>query len=163
MKEIKGDLIQLAKEKYFDIIGHGCNCFNTMGSGIARQIKENFPHAFMIDQQTERGDIRKLGDFSYAFETIGERKVIPGEKVDYRERIIIVNIYSQYTYNPYDKPIDYEALTLALRKINHLWPRLDIGLPLIGAGLAGGDWNRIKSIIEKELKDMNVTIVHYDG
>jgi len=31
----------------------------------------------------------------------------------------------------------------------------------IGAGLAGGDWNRIKVIIQTELKDMDVTVVIY--
>jgi len=37
-----------------------------------------------------------------------------------------------------------------------------IGLPLIGAGLAGGDWDRIRVIIKKELKDCNVTVVIFD-
>ena len=48
-----------------------------------------------------------------------------------------------------------------MRKINHNYRNKRIGLPLIGAGLAGGDWNRIKKIIEKELCDMDVTIVHF--
>ena len=34
-----------------------------------------------------------------------------------------------------------------------------IGLPKIGAGLAGGDWNIIKKIIQTELKDCKVTVV----
>jgi O-acetyl-ADP-ribose deacetylase (regulator of RNase III) len=35
-------------------------------------------------------------------------------------------------------------------------------MPKIGAGLAGGDWNRIKKIIQTELKDCKVTIVIYN-
>ena len=34
-----------------------------------------------------------------------------------------------------------------------------VGLPKIGAGLAGGDWDVIAKIIEEELSGENVTIV----
>ena len=43
MNTIKGDLIDLAIEGKFDLIVHGCNCFNTMGKGIAKSIRQNFP------------------------------------------------------------------------------------------------------------------------
>ncbi len=32
MKMVKGDLLALADAGEFDIIMHGCNCFNVMGS-----------------------------------------------------------------------------------------------------------------------------------
>ena len=35
------------------------------------------------------------------------------------------------------------------------------GYPLIGAGLAGGDWAIISKIIDEELKDENHTLVKY--
>lgn len=41
-KEIKGDLIKLALEGEFDVIAHGCNCFCTMGAGIAVAMKNTF-------------------------------------------------------------------------------------------------------------------------
>ena len=34
----KGDLLDLFYHKKIDILVHGCNCFNTMGAGIAKQI-----------------------------------------------------------------------------------------------------------------------------
>ena len=154
MKEINGDLIGLAEEGHFDMIGHGCNCFCTMGRGIAPQIAAAFPDAKKADNRTHKGDIRKLGDYSQGI------WVDP----DGNYQVIIFNIYSQYNYDARLKPLDYEALTLALRKINHRWGNMNkrIGLPQIGAGLGGGDWNRIKTIIERELKDMDVTIVYYN-
>jgi len=154
MQEIKGNLITLAQEGNFDLIGHGCNCFCTMGKGIAPQIKEAFPEAWKADQATNKGDFNKLGNCSFGFETL-----------DNGNTLIICNIYSQYNYNRIGEKIrhlDYEALTLALRKINFEFNGLSIGLPAIGSGLAGGDWNKIKNIIENELKDMDVTIVHYE-
>jgi O-acetyl-ADP-ribose deacetylase (regulator of RNase III) len=36
-----------------------------------------------------------------------------------------------------------------------------IGLPKIGAGLAGGDWSTIEAIIQEELAGENVAIVEY--
>ena len=155
MKEIKGNLITLSKQAKFDVIGHGCNCFCTMGKGIAVDIKENFIEAWAADQATEYADIKKLGSFTSA-------DVIVHSEDDQPEVLTVINIYSQYHYNAKLKPLDYEALTLALRKINFIHKNKSIGLPLIGAGLAGGNWERIKKIIQTELKNMNVTIVHYE-
>lgn len=44
MKTIKGDLIQLALANEFDVIIHGCNCFCTMGKGIAPMKNRSKPH-----------------------------------------------------------------------------------------------------------------------
>ena len=60
------------------------------------------------------------------------------------------------------KPVDYEAIVLCMRKINHIFKGKHIGLPMIGAGLAGGSWSSIRQIIQTELKDCNVTVVIYD-
>ena len=44
---------------------HQANCQTTMGSGIAKQIREKYPEAFEADCRTTRGDITKLGSFSW--------------------------------------------------------------------------------------------------
>ena len=66
MRYRDGNLITLAKERHFDIIAHGCNCFCTMGSGIAPQIAKAFPEAYDVDQKTVKGDKKKLGVFTEA-------------------------------------------------------------------------------------------------
>ena len=81
--------------------------------------------------------------------------------------LTIVNAYTQYGFgrnhsNGTQIPLDYEALTLCMRKINHNFKGKHIGLPQIGCGLAGGDWLRVKSIIQTELKDCNVTVVIFN-
>jgi O-acetyl-ADP-ribose deacetylase (regulator of RNase III) len=48
-----------------------------------------------------------------------------------------------------------------MRKLNSEFAGKHIGMPKIGAGLAGGNWNRIETIIETELRDCKVTIVNY--
>jgi O-acetyl-ADP-ribose deacetylase (regulator of RNase III) len=51
--------------KDFDVIAHCLTVFCTMGAGIAPQIKSKFPDAYIVDCQTIRGDINKLGTISY--------------------------------------------------------------------------------------------------
>ena len=63
---IDGDLIQLANQGLFDVIGHGCNCFLNMNAGIAKSIRQAFPEAYSADWTTRRGDKKKLGTASFA-------------------------------------------------------------------------------------------------
>jgi len=165
MKQINGDLIKLSLEGNFDVIIHGCNCFCRMGRGIALQIKEIFPEAFNADKKySYPGDMNKLGNYSYSIkqlESSDTRLFKSLDELNQIKNLIIINAYTQYGHNPIDKPLDYEALTLCLRKINNKFAGKTIGLPLIGSGLAGGNWVIIEEIIKTELKDMDVTIVHY--
>lgn len=48
-----------------------------------------------------------------------------------------------------------------MRKLNSVYKNKTIGMPKIGAGLAGGDWNKIEKIIKKEMTNCNVIIVNY--
>lgn len=160
MKEFKGDLLQYVRDGHCDLIIHGCNCFCTMGAGIALQIKNKFPEAYEVDLKTEKGDINKLGNYSYANITRINRN-IDHHLSDLHVQFTVINAYTQFHFDASKKPVDYEAITLVLRKINHYYRGKSIGLPKIGAGLAGGDWEKIKGIIEKELNAMSVTIVYY--
>lgn len=170
-QEIEGDLIQLALEGKFDVITHGCNCFCTMGAGIAPQMAKAFDaDKFPMESVVYKGDINKLGaiDYNLTHFKKGQRVYYNGVTTEFNVdfSITVVNAYTQYGFgrnheNGTERPLDYEALTLCMKKINHQFKGKHIGLPLIGCGLAGGDWNRVKAIIQQELKDCNVTIVHY--
>ena len=167
--EIEGNLITLALESYFDVIGHGCNCFCKQASGIAAAMVENFKtDQFPLEGDRFKGDMQKLGcidgqDFSFIR---GEaQRILPTRYAeDFKVDLTVVNCYTQYYYGSNHpggaaKPVDYEAITLCMRKLNKKYKGLKIGLPQIGAGLAKGDWNRIKGIIINEMKDCNVTVV----
>lgn len=158
---IDGDLIKLAQEGHFDIVVHGCNCFSTMGAGIAPQMAK----AFGCDKfrmEREGPTINKLGNIDYKY-----CDVCFSEKSNYDKQVAVVNAYTQYKYgkNHSDgdvEPFDYEAFTVCMRKINQIFVSgKTIGMPKIGAGLAGGDWNRIEKIIEKELSNLKVIVVNY--
>ena len=148
---IKADLIELGKSDEFDMIAHGCNCFCTMGSGVAKTIREEFPSAFEADKQTIRGDIRKLGTYTV------------GKVYKYKTEILkVINCYTQFNYGR-DKDVlyaNYAAIELCMLKINAKFPNSKIAMPYIGCGLANGDWAIVEEIIRKQLTDLDVTICY---
>ena len=178
--EIEGNLISLALQESFDVIGHGCNCFCTQRNGIAPFMAKAFgTDTFEMESYIYKGNINKLGTIDYKQLVIKDGKVEDWDYTGKQRELYVVNCYSQYNYSRVDKPLDYEALTLCMRKINHQFKGKHIGLPLIGCGLAGGIWNKskltmhdqmilekrfhkdVKTIIQEELKDCDVTIVHF--
>ena len=49
LKHAKGNLIDMAEAGEFDVIVHGCNCQNTMGSGIAKEMRARYPGVYQAD------------------------------------------------------------------------------------------------------------------
>ena len=165
MKTVRGDLIELAKEGEFDLIVHGCNCFCTMGAGIALQIAREFPGEFgpeLADRITGVGNKNKLGNVSYG---------LYFKFKDPNQILIIANGYTQYSVAGQHNPVaaDYEAIRSVFRRIREFVlscnnpEEVRIGYPAIGAGLAGGDWSIIHPIICEELDGLNHTYVEYNG
>lgn len=149
MKEVEGNLLDLALRGQFDAIVHGCNCFCNMGAGIALQIMQRFPEAYVADKATEVGDKTKLGTYTKAFITRGNAS------------FVIINAYTQYGCGTDIPRVNYEALDECFMRIYQEYGGLRIGYPLIGAGLAGGDWNIIAPIIDKRLSDCDHTLVRF--
>lgn len=149
MKIIKGDLIKLALAGEFDVIVHGCNCFCTMGAGIAKSIRDTFPQAYQADLKTGMGDRHKLGTYSHAHLHIDNRS------------LTVVNAYTQFDFAGTPPLVDYNAVKRIFSKIKFDFSTLRIGYPKIGAGLAGGDWEIIRTIINEALKDEDHTLVEF--
>ena len=134
LKRAKGNLIDMAEQGEFDVIVHGCNCLNTMGSGLALELRNRYPKVYEADTlatQQWKTPVAKLGNFS-TYSTIG-----------IGNPFVVVNAYTQLNYAP--RGIDhfeYESFSLILRKLEALGP-VRFGFPYIGMGLAGGDETRI--------------------
>ncbi len=149
MREERGDLLTLALSGRFDVIVHGCNCFCTMGSGIAKAIKEEFPEAYTADLVTSKGDRNKLGTYTCATATRDNRE------------ITIVNGYSQYHFHGRGVLVDYPAVRRLFAAIKQDFTGKRIGYPKIGAGLAKGDWQLLAAIIDEKLSREDHTLVLY--
>jgi O-acetyl-ADP-ribose deacetylase (regulator of RNase III) len=160
MKYLHGNLLDMAEAGKFDIIIQGCNCQNTMGSGIAKQIKERYPKAYLVDQLTQKGDTAKLGKFTQAH--ISHRDT-SGNFMN--SNFTVINAYTQWGFGSHVVHLDYDALENVFKQIKLLYdmnPQAParIGIPMIGAGLAGGFWPSIEEIIDK-IGFSNLTCVVY--
>lgn len=157
MKTIQGNLLDMFDACKFDVIIHGCNCFCTMGAGIAQQIAERYPAAYNADQLTSNmKSHEKLGLFSIVSwdDFIGRRK-------------FIINAYTQHQPS---RDLSYHALYHAFKNIFYNlslvvpYHPLKVGIPQIGCGIAGGDWDIVEWLINKANRDFNidVTVVIYN-
>lgn len=148
---VQGNLLEMGKRNEVDIIVHGCNCFNTMGGGIAASIAKEFPDARIADDETVRGDPGKLGSY-----TIGMHG-----------RLVIINAYTQYSMSRQGEDVfEYNAFQRVLDKLVHRLGTWRFGFPMIGMGLAGGDKVRILTMLEDfsqrvEAKGGSVTLVEF--
>jgi O-acetyl-ADP-ribose deacetylase (regulator of RNase III) len=71
-------------------------------------------------------------------------------------------MYGQYKYTRHEVDTNYDALRSCFKIVKQKFSGKKIGLPLIGAGLASGNWETIENIIKEELIDEDVTVVIWE-
>lgn len=157
---VQGNLIELATTDTgrYKAIAHGCNCFCTMGSGIAKTIRERFPMAYTedCDFMAYMPKEAKLGKFSTYY----------SRKFD----LTIFNLYTQFDFGTHKQQVIYEAVEKCFVGLNRSFSpyvtnnpkQFDLGIPKIGAGLAGGDWDIIADIINKVTPKLKIELVEFN-
>lgn len=124
----KGDVFS-SPELY---LAHGCNNRGVMGSGVARVVKEQYREAYEFYASANR---LSLGDI-LPYKCNGK---------------IIINCITQNGYGRDNyRYVSYDAIEMCIKEIN-TYVSLDtpVAMPQIGAGLGGGNWNIIATIIEE--------------
>ncbi len=151
IKTINCNLIDAPTE----VIASQCNCFNTMGSGVALAIKNKYPEAYTEDCKTIRGDRSKLGKFSMAHLT---KNIEIGMKPYF-----VANLYGQYNYGTGGRKTNYEAIYCALEglKIKMLENQLkSVAFPYkMSSDRAGADWRIIEKMIEVVFENTNIEVL----
>ena len=129
----KGDLL----ETEITNIIHGCNSRGVMGSGVAKAIRAKYPRAYQdyVDMYDNVG--LELGDMPISTQPDGR---------------VIYNAITQKEYGRDSSRVyvSYWAIAEVFRRIDKS-NISEIAMPMIGAGLANGDWNVISAIIENTL------------
>ena len=137
IKYIVGDLF---KTDITHII-HGCNAQGVMGSGVAAIIRQQFPQAYYGYR-----DLWSVGTQS----TVGDIQFFPAH-----DKVIINAITQEFYGGAGLRWCSYDGIAEALSQIDTELEKqgiTEVAMPMIGAGLAGGDWNVIEKIIESEMK-----------
>jgi len=141
-----------------DIILHQVNCQGVMGSGIAKQVRQQYPHVYAAYK-------RVCDDFR-------EKKMLLGlvQMVnigDGLNRRYIGILYAQEEYGRDGKCYtDYGALKKCLEQVRdyHMCENETIAIPYkMGCCRGGGDWEKVESMIKEVFYDRNVLICEYDG
>ena len=137
MKYFEGDLLQSGLQH----IAHGCNMNGGFGSGVAKAVATKYPKA--------------RGDYWLNFGGKPGGTIIESLQDD---GVTIYNCLTQEWYGPGDKKyVDYNFVAKVFKEFNNILPKGAIlGIPKIGAGLAGGDWEIIEKIIDDEAKNYEV-------
>lgn len=152
MEVHEGDLLSVDR----GIIVHGCNCQGVMGSGIAKAIREKWPvvydayesHYYNCDDTLYLGDIVTVASYDCNDDWY---PYINNYTTDLPAELIVVNAMTQFDYGR-DKNVvyvDYDAITAAFARVKILAreTKLPVHFPRIGAGLANGDWDEIRTRI----------------
>lgn len=138
----KGNLLEAPEA----IIAHGCNAQGVMGSGVAKAIKAKWPEAYR----------------AYRHHYESRNGLFPGEVIwaTVQDNKLIANCITQCEFGRDGKRYtEYDAIRECMHTINKFeQPEMGLALPLIGAGLGGGDWDIISQIIEEEVTSVDPVV-----
>jgi len=141
----KGDLFKGIIGTESTLVVHGCNNRGVMGKGFALTLKQKFPQVYQAyrEKYERQNNTLELGD------------IIP---VVISNDLIIVNMITQdgYAKSRYDTRVyvEYSAVEKGFRQLEELCnDRLisEVHFPLIGCGLANGNWPTVEKIIIQNL------------
>lgn len=138
----KGNLL---KEVTSGIIIHGCNSKGSFNKGFARQVREQYPLCYeqyfqaYFDGKLQLGKViwYKHNDDLFVANGITQEKY--GNEKD--------TVYADYTAIQKVFHVVFKGASLTENKTLQ-----QVHFPMIGAGLAKGNWNVIHKIITKELE-----------
>jgi len=135
---IKGDLLNVTE----GIIMHGCNAQGVMGSGVALAVRQKYPKVYEKYKQEIQLGLLGLGDTQF---------------IKVAEDLFVCNAITQEFYGREKKLyVSYEAIRNAFQNVFNL-SAYDVNIPKIGAGLGGGDWERILQIIKESAEEQCYT------
>lgn len=141
-----GCLIEAAKAGELDYVMQNCNCFSTMGAGVAKHISSVFPQVATVDKADYRSPIERIGSYSSV--------LING--------VTFINLYCQYDYGTNYRRFEYGAFKRSMDEVyrDFSFTGKRIGLPMLGGGLAGADRDLVKAILD-DYTDQGIWTIYY--
>lgn len=137
--EVKGELLA---DPSIEVIIHQCKTTNKFDVGLASQIKQMYPKAWLADVEAAKHGKNVLGSYSWA-------QVTPTKYV--------FNVYSSSTVDVNKRYTDYDALRKSLSGakwyIANMLNNPVIGIGHIGCGPGNGDWNIVRKIVSEVFTD----------
>lgn len=141
------------------IIAHGVNCKGVFGAGVAKQIAKIFPQALEMYRNKHFSGGWRLGDVQDVYCNYWMN---PFDQIPYYAPTsrVVANLATQETYGRTGVHVNYEAVEkcfdelFGIADINNF----KVAMPQIGCGLAGGKWEEVEKILERQLQKHNIEV-----
>ncbi|MEO5951180.1 MAG: macro domain-containing protein [Chloroflexia bacterium] len=148
VKYVAGDLF--VNRVGAEALAHGCNCQGVMGAGVAVGFRERYPEMYEEYRRRCKAISRRFN---------------VGDAFLWREpsKPAVFNLGTQE--NTRDQKATYDGVRTALVNMRGLAEKAKIdaiAMPLIGAGLGGLDWNRVRPIVEEVFGEWEGIVYVYE-
>jgi O-acetyl-ADP-ribose deacetylase (regulator of RNase III) len=180
IREIRGNALQTDAM----VIGQGTNCIGAMGKGFAKAISDTWPHVDREFKRLHRSMPRIPGtrpNTTIAPSLLGTVQFVGVTELGLRRRLrpnlaAVANLFIQLEVGENRMRVEYDAVRTSLTSARDqmlsgiaLDPsRPDVvtyptslSLPRIGTGLAGGEWSKIRSIIDEVFGSTSIDVTIY--
>lgn len=132
------------------VVVHGCNAQGKFAKGFAEEVRRRHPEAYERYISTFEADGLEPGSVMWS---------------QARGRLVGNMITQRYYGKDGARYVDYDAFRSCMRHVNEAardgvrsseFPDgfRSVCMPLVGTGLAGGDWSILSRIVEEELVDV---------
>ena len=151
---VTGDVLKQTDTK---LIAHGVNCEGVMGAGVALQIKNKWPHVYR-DYATYCWRSRESN-------ILGTYLSVLADDIEH----VVFNMFTQASTG-YGKQVSYDAVHDSFKALNDNWENYHnlnyksiLAIPMIGAGLGGGNWDIISKIIDDVTPNIQIQVYKFQG
>jgi O-acetyl-ADP-ribose deacetylase (regulator of RNase III) len=148
------------------VIVHCCNDLGHWGRGFVLALSKRW--TLPEEAYREWARLRYAPDKQYNGEvqTSGPFMLSEVQFVEVEKDLWVANLIGQHGIGgrPLPPPIRYEAINRGFKYVRaHAQSvRASVAMPRMGAGLAGGSWDKIADIIELELISHGIAVTVYD-
>lgn len=159
LEYVNGNVLDLPSEGQ-KFLCHCCNDIGVMGAGVALTISKKWPQVKQDYVKWYKDKVWKEKPFA-----LGQYQLVV---VDRKKEIVVVNLIGQegigFRNGP---PIRYEAIKQGFEDLSRsilagCFPNASVHMPRIGCGLAGGEWEKIETIIQETFCVAGVPVTVYD-
>lgn len=149
------------------ILVHGCNCLGAMGGGIAAGIRAKWPSVYEAYKHHQKVVGLRLGDVNFvagnAYRNTPLALHIHAFSDELPPNVIVANAMTQQVFggDPDVVYVSYPSISAAFARVGLVAEegKLDVHFPLIGCGLAHGQWSEVSARIEAALAPVTPSVL----
>lgn len=149
VKEVYGDLFDIASIYNCDAIAHGCNVDGLMGAGVARLFKNKFPSNYELYKDmclmAKRNSIEITGSYCGLLDINSGRAVY--------------NLFTQDRPGP-NARIEWVAESFEDVVSSEVFSPTKMCIPKIGCGIGGLEWEDVKTTLEEIDSTMELVVAY---